>query len=197
MKYPSFNKIERLENIYCIISEKIDGTNGLIEINYDSVKFGSKNRYLESHEDNAGFMNFYSYHKNIFINTAKELNEKEIEISGETLTKYEEIYPIHIYGEWFGKGIQRGYGLDKKFFMPFNPEYAELLIEHEVPHIVRPYILYEGKFSEKVATSSMHFLKEEGSYVIPKYMKPEGIVIYFPKYNFYLKDTFEGPKWKT
>ena len=38
--YSSFPSIERLENIYCIISEKIDGTNGLIEINETNVRFG-------------------------------------------------------------------------------------------------------------------------------------------------------------
>ena len=67
--YNSFPSIERLENIYCIITEKIDGTNGLIEIHKAGsgcspeqctafpcsvkdcdkepiVKFGSRNRYI-------------------------------------------------------------------------------------------------------------------------------------------------------
>ena len=51
--YSSFPSIERLENIYCVISEKIDGTNGLIEINETNVRFGSRNPIMYIEESAA------------------------------------------------------------------------------------------------------------------------------------------------
>ena len=123
--YSSFPSIERLENIYCIISEKIDGTNGLIEINETNVRFGSRNRYISFSDDNAGFANFFRHYEAKLEDVAKDAITKELELNGETLTSCNESYPLRIYGEWFGCGIQRGYGLKDKFFMPFSSFYGE------------------------------------------------------------------------
>ena len=183
--YPSFNSIERLENIYCVITEKIDGTNGLIEIHdstIDGVKFGSRNRYITFENDNNGFANFFRHYTNQLFSLPNVIEE-------------EPEYPIRIYGEWFGCGIQRGYDLKDKFFMPFSTFYAEKLIEHQIPNIIKPSIMYTGKFSQEVVDTCMQILTN-GSLVIPEFKRPEGIVIHFPKYNFRLKQTFEGSKWK-
>ncbi len=216
--YSSFPSIERLENIYCIISEKVDGTNGLIEIHNPGsgcsseqctafpcgvkdcseepvIKFGSRNRYITFNDDNAGFANFFRHYEARFKDVAADIVLKELKVSGETLTECQEQYPLRIYGEWFGSGIQRGYGLKDKFFMPFSTFYAEKLIEYQVPNIVKPNIMYTGKFSQEIANTCMQTLTN-GSLVIPEFKRPEGIVIHFPKYNFRLKQTFEGSKWE-
>ena len=202
--YPSFSSIERLENIYCIISEKIDGTNGLIEIQNKAnnsntgsmiVKFGSRNRYISFSDDNAGFANFFRHYEKKFKNMAKEIIASSYNEDSQTDEIPTENYPLRIYGEWFGKGIQRGYGLKDKFFMPFSTFYAEKLIEYQVPNIVKPNIMYTGKFSQEIADTCMQTLTN-GSLIIPEFKRPEGIVIHFPKYNFRLKQTFEGSKWE-
>lgn len=187
--YNSFPSIERLENIYCVISEKIDGTNGLIEINETNVRFGSRNRYISFSDDNAGFANFFRHYEARFEDVAKDIITKEPESSDES-------YPLRIYGEWFGCGIQRGYGLKDKFFMPFSFFYGEKLIEYQVPNVITPNIMYTGKFSMEVVNTCMQQLKLNGSGVVKDYKQPEGIVIFFPKYNFRLKETFNGAKWK-
>ena len=194
--YNSFPSIERLENIYCIISEKIDGTNGLIEINETNVRFGSRNRYISFSDDNAGFANFFRHYEAKLEDVAKDVITKELELNGETLTSCNESYPLRIYGEWFGCGIQRGYGLKDKFFMPFSSFYGEKLIEYQVPNVITPNIMYTGKFSMEVVGTCMQQLKLNGSGVVKDYKQPEGIVIFFPKYNFRLKETFDGAKWK-
>lgn len=217
MSYPSFPSIERLENIYCVITEKIDGTNGLIEIRKDSeikvkdveniipsltydtktvVKFGSRNRYLSYQDDNAGFANFYRHYTVRFEDMAKDIIIVSNQEANQTNDIPTEKYPLQIYGEWFGQTIQRQYGLKDKFFMPFSTFYAEKLIEYQVPNIIKPTVLYTGKFDWAVAEGLMHSLLLNGSQVIPGFMRPEGIVIHFPKYNFRLKETFEGAKWK-
>ena len=183
VNYNSFPSIERLENIYCIISEKIDGTNGLIEINETNVRFGSRNRYVFFNDDNAGFANFFRDYEARFKDAAKDI-----------IT--DESYPLRIYGEWFGCGIQRNYGLKDKFFMPFHLFYSKKLIEYQIPNIVTPNIMYAGKFSIEVVDACMQQLKLDGSGVVKNYKQPEGIVIFFPKYNFRLKETFDGAKWK-
>ena len=203
--YASFPSIERLENIYCVISEKVDGTNGLIEINEVfpvgepkeiQIRFGSRNRYITFNNDNADFANFFRHYEARFKDVAADIILKELEVSGETLTECQEQYPLRIYGEWFGSGIQRGYGLKDKFFMPFSTFYAEKLIEYQVPNIVKPNIMYTGKFNKLTADMCMNTLAIHGSGIIKDYKRPEGIVIHFPKYNFRLKQTFEGSKWE-
>jgi len=197
-EYPKYPSIERFENIYSIISEKVDGTNGLIEIEYDdgllAVRFGSRNRWLTLSSDNAGFMNFFAmFAKKIAIVPdilrAKAVNE--LDNRNKVCSN-----PIRIYGEWYGKGIQRGYGLDTKYFMPFHTILAEALIEANVPNIMPPHIMYTGKFDKQIADDMMNLLRTHGSGVTPGYFNPEGIVVYFPTYQFCLKDTFEGAKWK-
>ena len=191
MSYPSFPSIERLENLYCHITEKVDGTNGLIEIGIQTdllltVNFGSQNRYISSHDDNMGFVNFFEQHTGDIFNIYDMIKEEKGDIT----------LPLHIYGEWFGKGIQRGYGLADKHFMPFSEFLATKLIDAGVPNIKMPVTLHSGKFSIATLDGCMNKLKDEGSQVIPGYNRPEGVVIYFPTYNFRLKETFEGPKWK-
>lgn len=92
--YNSFPSIERLENIYCVISEKIDGTNGLIEINEVfpvgepkeiQVRFGSRNCYITFNNDNAGFANFFRHYEARFKDVAADIILKELEVSGEML----------------------------------------------------------------------------------------------------------------
>ena len=55
-EFQEFRKIPRLSR-EIIITEKIDGTNGLIYINDDCTEIyaGSKSRWLDDHNDNAGF----------------------------------------------------------------------------------------------------------------------------------------------
>ena len=216
--YASFPSIERLENIYCVISEKVDGTNGLIEVakvgkigvdietnsafpsfTYNTetqVRFGSRNRYITFNNDNAGFANFFRHYETKLKDIAKDIIVAANSEASQTNEKPTEGYPFRIYGEWFGRGIQRDYGLKDKFFMPFSYFYAEKLIEYQVPNIITPNVMYTGKFSMEVVNTCMQQLKLNGSGLVKDYKQPEGIVIFFPKYNFRLKETFDGAKWK-
>ena len=75
--------------------------------------------------------------------------------------------------------------------MPFNYSIALAMVDANVPRITPPVELYRGKFSMEVVNDLMKDLSINGSKVVPGFMKPEGIVIHFPKYNFNLKNTFE------
>lgn len=148
MEFKSFNKIPRVSNNAIIITEKIDGTNALIAIsNKGDFYTGSRNRWLTPEDDNYGF--------------SKWANENKEELM--------ELGPGYHYGEWYGLGIQRGYGLEEKRFMLFDV--------HRWVNITAPKCC-------EVATilgSSMKDAKEileQGSVHVPRWDRPEGFVIY-------------------
>jgi hypothetical protein len=96
--FEEFPKMARLSR-RVIISEKIDGTNAQILIGEDgSMQFGSRTRWITPEDDNYGFARW-----------ATE-NAEELRTLGAG----------RHFGEWWGCGIQRGYGLKEKRFSLFN-----------------------------------------------------------------------------
>ena len=98
MEFRKFDKIARLSR-EIVVTEKIDGTNGLIAIGEDGeFQVGSRNQWITPEKDNAGFARWAYEHKDELMQLGKGFH----------------------YGEWWGQGIQRGYGLDEKRFSLFN-----------------------------------------------------------------------------
>lgn len=192
-EFQEFKKIPRLSrNI--TITEKIDGTNGVIYIDEVGIIYaGSRNRWLWCSQqdkvcnDNYGFASWVREHQ-------EELKQLGI--------------GFH-YGEWWGQGIQRNYGLKEKRFSLFNttrwclynespklisinPKTKEEKYQDKAPqgcHIVP--VLYEGIFSEEMIGNCLMTLGEFGSKAVPGFMKPEGIVIYHQAAKQYFKKTIE------
>ena len=100
MEFVEFKKIPRLSR-ECIVTEKIDGTNGVICIT-ETGEFliGSRTRWIDEHTDNHGFFKWATDNKNELLKLGVGTH----------------------YGEWWGSGIQRGYNLPKgeKRFSLFN-----------------------------------------------------------------------------
>jgi len=85
MEFVKFGKIARLSRTV-VITEKIDGTNGLIAIGEDGeFQVGSRNRWIAPENDNMGF--------------ARWAYENKDELMG--------LGAGFHYGEWWGQGIQR------------------------------------------------------------------------------------------
>lgn len=110
--------------------------------------------------------------------------------------------PGRHYGEWYGKGIQRGYGLEEKRFALFNtarwgdhnpntPECCEV-----VPDLTS--IIHQVYGEEATPDMGMDLLADEGSSAAPGFMNPEGIVVYHTASRTLYKQTFEqdGGKWR-
>lgn len=100
-EFVKYNKIPRLLRPW-IITEKIDGTNAQIHISEEmDVVAGSRNRYITPENDNFGFAAWVKEH------------EQEL-AAGLGAGRH--------YGEWWGHGIQRGYGCqyDERYFSLFN-----------------------------------------------------------------------------
>lgn len=173
--FKAWPKIPRLENEVYHITEKIDGTNGAIIIKpleefvdalplwyNDIYAIGaqSRTRLITPEDDNFSF--------------AKWVKDNAEQLISDLGVGYH-------YGEWWGKGINRGYGLEERRFSLFNPTKHSDVCYH-VPKIaaVSAEALIET-IQDEIEQLKM------GSYAAPGYMRPEGLVIYAEKAKTYWK----------
>src|SRR5688572_29258658 len=149
MEFKSFNKIPRLSRDI-IVTEKIDGTNGIIAIGEDGeFAVGSRTRFITPEQDNMGFAK-WAYE-----------NKDDLMTLG----------PGYHYGEWWGIGIQRGYELTEKRFSLFNvSRWAD---ERPACCGLVP-TLYRGEFSTGAIHAILDNLADGGSVAAPGFMNPEG-----------------------
>jgi hypothetical protein len=165
----SFNKIPRL-NRDIQVSEKIDGSNAQILITEDGRLYaGSRKRWITPEKDNFGFAAW-----------CKE-NEEELLKLG----------PGRHYGEWWGQGIQRNYGLKEKRFSLFNVKKWGSKLDRPACCDVVP-LLYEGAFSTRAIDYVLLMLMRYGSHAAPGFFYPEGVVVYHLAANQLFKITLEG-----
>ncbi|MEO3974387.1 RNA ligase family protein [Streptomyces sp. CAU 1734] len=184
-----------------VVTEKLDGTNAAIHIkeNKDlpgtfSIAAQSRRRLITPGRsyDNFGFAGWV--HEN-----AAEL----IHILG----------PGVHFGEWWGKGIQRGYGMERRVFSVFNVERwyetgadgldsmstrAELSAIAE--QIAAVPILYRGPLSEPEIMRTLRLLKTHGSSAAPNFMNPEGVCVYHSASRQVFKvtlDANDAAKWES
>jgi len=168
MEFVKFDKIARLSR-NCVITEKIDGTNAQIYIGEDGEFLtGSRNRWITPENDNAGFAKW-----------AME-NKKELLKLG---------HGRH-YGEWWGLGIQRRYGLTEKRFSLFNTGRWNKDNTPDCCHVVP--ILYSGPFTTYKITETIQGLEKFGSQASLGFMNPEGIVIWHEAARVFLKKTIKN-----
>lgn len=170
--FESFASIERIQqNI--TITEKIHGTNAQIRIEGLSVLAGSRTRWITVEDDNYGFAAWVA--KN-----AAEL----IAVLGEG----------RHYGEWYGSGINAGYGMRERRFALFNPvRWTPVRDAGALPPGVDVVpVLYSGPWTDTIITETMDRLKTGGSVLVPGYAKPEGVVVWFDRTRVMMKRTFEA-----
>ena len=171
--FEAFESIPRLIRT-CVISEKIDGTNAQVFIPDDlsCVLAGSRSRWITPADDNAGFARWV------------EANAAELMKLG----------PGRHFGEWWGAGIQRRYGLTEKRFSLFNTGRWTDDVRPACCHVVP--VLYSGLFSTEVVDETLRKLAAEGSAAAPGFMKPEGVVVYLNAARKLFKKTLEGDAHK-
>lgn len=192
-KWPSIARLHR----DTVITEKIDGSNAAIIIaeieegqecpdnavaeikdetqpfdTYFAVAAQSRTRIITPTDDNFGFARWVR-------DNARDL--------------FVLLGPGYHFGEWWGGGIQRGYGLPKgeKRFSLFNTprwrdtEFPEGLGVYMVPE------LYIGDFNTQTISDVLADLKENGSVASPGFMNPEGVVVYHTASRSAYKSTFD------
>lgn len=181
-----------------VVTEKIDGTNACVLIidgfenvgalgaiakvrNLD-IYAQSRSKFITPADDNHGFARWVVEHAEELADRSRGLGEGR-----------------H-FGEWWGSGIQRGYGLPKgeKRFSLFNT--SRWSIEDERPvccHVVPR--LYEGPNVPGLMESHIQALMQCGSQAAEGFMDPEGVVLFHTAANACFKKTIkkdEAPKGK-
>ncbi|MFJ9694928.1 RNA ligase family protein [Kitasatospora sp. NPDC101183] len=173
-----------------IYTEKIDGTNAGIHISDDGqVVAQSRKRLLTPDEDNYGFARW-------------------VEANAAELARV--LGPGLHFGEWWGQGIQRRYGLDERRFSLFNVDRWTSEVDGEsmasrtkqsslcgVLDVVP--VLYRGRFCEEMIVFAMAELRRAGSFAVPGFMNPEGICVYHSQSRTVYKVTLDNNdhgKWE-
>jgi hypothetical protein len=200
MEFRSFGKIARY-NRQIVITEKIDGTNACVVIDVlaehcpkmpnEIARVGnfaiyaqSRTRMITPEDDNFGFAQWVRQ------------NAENLCLLGVG----------HHFGEWWGSGIQRGYGLSKgeRRFSLFNA--GRWVSQHTLPkdmagcslgtsnqlapescHVVP--ILWRGNQETNEIACVMENLRINGSRAAPGFMNPEGVIIYHSASGTYYKKT--------
>jgi hypothetical protein len=171
--FEAFPSIARLSR-QCVISEKIDGTNSQVCVLEDGrVIAGSRSRWLTLENDNYGFARWVAEH------------EEELR-TGLGVGRH--------FGEWWGSGIQRRYGLKEKRFSLFNSSRWVDGVRPECCHVVP--VLYSGIFSSTAVDDVLAKLAAEGSCAAPGFMDPEGVVVYVVAAKAMFKKTLKGDEHK-
>jgi hypothetical protein len=178
--FVEFASIARLSRDM-VVTEKIDGTNASVCVTDDGrVIAGSRNRWLTVDADNFGFARWVAEHAD--------------ELRG--------LGPGHHFGEWWGSGIQRRYGITEKRLSLFNvsrwhSNYNDAAssdmttICHEVPvcHVVPVLLRYT--FDTARVDGVLELLARDGSQAAPGFMKPEGVVVYHAASHKLFKKTLD------
>jgi hypothetical protein len=203
IEFQAWPKIPRL-NRDITITEKIDGTNGAIGIVPMDQQF-----WMSNHSDQSQFSNgfaIYAQSRKRLISPATdnhnfahwvwEYADQLVAVLGEGLH----------YGEWWGSGIQRGYGLengDKRFSLFHTKrwgEYGESIVPglgvvpvlYEGPFLADPYANRYGDWVAPPWIECLDDLAEYGSVASKGFMDPEGVIVFHHAANHCFKVTING-----
>lgn len=185
-----------------IVTEKIDGTNAHVYI--------SQERSMFTIADNGAGLFLCAGARNGYVMPSKSMDNHGFAAwCVENASALFGLGEGRHFGEWWGAGIQRRYGLTEKRFSLFNvsrwydthedgnyvSEAPELIAAPACCHVVP--ILIRGPNRHDAIDITLQLLRERGSYAAPKFMDPEGIIIWHTAANIGFKKTIrkdEMPK---
>jgi hypothetical protein len=173
-EFQPWPKIARL-NRDIIVTEKVDGTNAAIVIDEDgNVAAQSRTRILNPDVKGGDNFGFAAWVRQNAATLATVLGTGR-----------------H-FGEWYGLGIQRGYGLTERRFALFNVKRHKAVpfADLGLPNVETVPVLYEGTFDADAIQSCLTGLSEWGSNVGSGVA--EGIVVFHTASSTMYKVTLEN-----
>jgi hypothetical protein len=190
IEFTPFQKIPRLKRL-CVVTEKIDGTNAAVRLVPGALVTGEPLGAIDYVEGNYGAFWVFAQSRSRFVTPTSDNHGFAawvVEHSGDLSSLGEGIH----YGEWWGQGIQRRYGLREKRFSLFNVSRwgDEVGGRPECCHVVP--VLYRGVFDTAKIDETLDNLGRTGSVAAPGFMTPEGIVIYHAQSGALFKKTFQN-----
>jgi hypothetical protein len=210
---PEFTAWPKTLRLYrdIIVTEKIDGTNagihieklgdvadtypdvpglansGAVMVGHDLYRLTAQSRKRliypgkDGVEDNFGFAGW-----------VRENGAALVDALGEGLH----------FGEWWGHGIQRGYGLpagERRFSLFNTDRHKNLFREIGGVRVERVPVLYHGMFSDREIRGALADLAYNGSVAAPGFMNPEGVCVWHSQTRSVFKvtlDNNDAGKWE-
>jgi hypothetical protein len=214
-EFKPWPKITRWAKNEYIVTEKIDGTNAAVVIlplwpdkgghlpddnmlyrvdfeetvvagdqiaHLDGGSVGvwaqSRNRFITPGADNYGFAKWVQTHARWLVDN---------------------LGVGYHHGEWWGQGIQRGYGMNKKMFSLFNPlrdSYVDAMVQAILDGVTLDLVpLLAVSPDPAVVQVQADNLARRGSVAKRGYMNPEGVMVYVAPAGHYYKHPFDpNPK---
>lgn len=197
IQFQPFPKIPRL-NREVVVTEKLDGTNAAVVIEkwaahpsimgidyvgqmvsvegeWYAVAAQSRNRLIDVAADNYGFAAWVEQRATALVALGEGTH----------------------FGEWWGHGIQRGYGLAKgeRYFSLFNSVRYEPLLTRDLRMAgveTVPTLATMDSPNSTLLEMITEGLAAEGSVAAPGFMRPEGIVVYHTAARQNFKVLLEG-----
>lgn len=191
MGFTPFPKIARFHRTV-VVTEKIDGTNASVEIVQNLFPAEDREFVIAEHTDTRGSLTMYAGSRTRYLTPEKDNFgfARWVKEHSEMLFR---LGPGRHYGEWWGNGIQRGYGLpngDKRFSL-FNVHRWKEGMPEGVPCSVVP-VLGSRTLDTLDVNGTLDNLRLNGSVAAPGFMQPEGIVLFHTASSTLYKITLDG-----
>lgn len=192
LEFKEWPKTPRL-NRDMVVTEKIDGTNAAVVVlpsapKYDQAVFLDEAVVVQT---SAGPMIVAAQSRKRLIKPGKTTDNagfaRWVRDNAYCLTQT--LGEGYHYGEWWGKGIQSGYGQETKRFSLFNVNRYAGVEDAEIGLDLVP-VLYEGPFDTAKVNDIVADLRANGSKAAPG-QKAEGVVVFHVASGSVFKATCE------
>lgn len=203
--FEAWPKTPRLFRESMVITEKIDGTNSAVGVK----SFPPGSLCTEGWPDaclierpEADYLVYAQSRKRIITPSADNYGFASwVWVNAGELARV--LGPGLHYGEWWGRGLYRGYGVDGNYFSLFNTRRWKHLAIPQARESIKPPeglrvvpILSTHTLDIQHIQDTMAALKVTGSHAAPGFMDPEGICVFLPLVGRPFKVTFDGDNHK-
>jgi hypothetical protein len=213
IEFTAWPKTPRLFKDSMVITEKIDGTNSAVGVVEGWVHVASPTTVglpdqVWAEVDGKPYT-VYAQSRNRLIKPAST-GDKAADNYGFASWVYANHHELarvlgvglH-YGEWWGCGIGRNYGLAERRFSLFNTSRWKHLADPEAREAIQPPepltvvpVLDVYTLDTLLVREAMQRLRASGSQAAPGFMNPEGICVFLPSAGKTFKVTFDGDEHK-
>jgi hypothetical protein len=204
-EFQAWPKIPRL-NRNCIVTEKIDGTNACVVIE-EVPAYADKHEFELarvdlSREPDTPALAVYAQSRKRLLQT-NEVSKGSDNMGFAAWVKENALELAAVlghgrhFGEWWGQGIQRAYGLTEKRFSLFNAGRWHDAAGNGAGESICPDccfvvpVLATGNIISAAAEGGIAVLQDDGSHAAPGFDDPEGIVVYHSAARSSFKVTFD------
>ena len=208
--FEAWPKIPRL-NRGILVTEKLDGTNAAVVIlplgNVDRITredgsvefFDPDDRVILAVVDRGegGLVVVLAQSRTRFVTPESDNYGFAAWVKANAETLVADLGVGRHFGEWYGAGIQRRYGLSEKRFALFNVDRWADGVTYEgrpfaTPRLEVVPVLYRGVWNDGAIEDAVDGLRVYGSQAVPGFLRPEGVVVWHYASRTSFKVTVEG-----